>query len=115
MKVIHQPASHAGMSFCSLPVVREPAYRSLPCHSQPVCNIRIEARRTFIQQADNCFCRILFVHHRSTPDLPSSSLLIPFFSSMTASARTARQQCVLTLPCEQPIAIAFSATSISYP
>ena len=38
---------------------------------------------------------------------------IPFAFSAVLRARTAREQCVLTLPSEQPMAAAVSATSIS--
>src|SRR5689334_1139898 len=62
----------------------------------------LEVAQSVVQALDYFACQILFIHSE-----------IPLSFSSNAKACVAREQCVFTLPAEQPMTDAASATSIS--
>ncbi len=69
---------------------------------QPIERVRADVVRATVQMLSDLVDEVLFVHK-----------VTPLAFSAAASVCVAREQCVLTLPSEQPIASAVSATSMS--
>ena len=75
-----------------------------PSKLEPINSARLEIRRSVVKVSGYFLCDFSFACGHS---------FTPLADSDSASARTAREQWVLTLPSEQPIAAAVSATSSS--
>ena len=74
-----------------------------PGDLQPVRRARFQFGRAVVEISRYFLCDLPFIGHKE----------MPLALSASANARTAREQCVFTLPSEQPIAAAASATSNS--
>ena len=79
--------------------------RFLTSYEQPVCGFGVYLMRAMIEKTYNFINQFMV--------LGCGHSVIPNFLNVSASVCVALEQCVLTLPSEQPMAFAASATSIS--